>query len=72
MERISIEGTGFPEGLAQPALRALRRVGITQLEQLTTLTEAEFKGLHGVGPKVVILLRQKLEAKGLSFRSAQT
>ncbi|MBD3917872.1 hypothetical protein H8B09_03835 [Paenibacillus sp. PR3] len=68
MERIGIEGTGFPEGLAQPALRALRNAGITRLEQLTTLTEVEFKGLHGVGPKAVTLLRQALEAKGLSFK----
>lgn len=68
MERISIEGTGFPVGLAQPALRALRNAGITRLEQLATLTETEFKGLHGVGPKAVMLLRQSLEEKGLSFK----
>jgi hypothetical protein len=46
-------------------------VGITRLEQLTQLTEAEILKLHGVGPKAVGVLRTALSAKGLSFGAAR-
>ncbi|MBZ0307602.1 MAG: DNA-binding protein [Anaerolineae bacterium] len=57
----------FPEKLGQPALRALSGAGYTHLHQLTEVTEAEIKKLHGIGPKALRLLREALEAKGMSF-----
>jgi hypothetical protein len=59
----------FAQGLSQPALRALEGAGYTKLEQLTKATEAEIANLHGMGPKGIRLLKEALEAKGLSFKS---
>lgn len=57
----------FPAGLAAPARRALTGAGYSRLEQLTKVSEAELKKLHGMGPKALGQLRQALSAKGLSF-----
>jgi len=57
----------LPAGLSAPALRALAGAGYTRLEQLSRVREADIKRLHGMGPKGIRLLRQALEAKGLSF-----
>ncbi|WP_150268494.1 helix-hairpin-helix domain-containing protein [Paenibacillus tepidiphilus] len=59
---------GFPAGLSQPALRALAHAGYRTLEQLSAVSGSELLKLHGMGPKGVRLLREALEAKGLSFR----
>jgi hypothetical protein len=61
------EESDFPAGLSAPALRALSGAGYTRLEQLSRVSEAEIKRLHGMGPKGIRLLREALEAKGLSF-----
>lgn len=53
--------------LSQPAIRALTSVGISRLEQLTTITETEIKRLHGIGPNALIQLRTALAIRGLSF-----
>jgi DNA-directed RNA polymerase alpha subunit len=53
--------------LAQPAQRALAAAGIQRLEQLTKLSEAEIKKLHGIGPNALTQLHRALAAKGLSF-----
>ena len=58
----------FPR-LASPAQRALAGAGISQLEQLTELSEAELMQLHGIGPNAIDQLRRALAAKGLSFAS---
>jgi len=57
----------FPMGLAQPARRALTGAGYFRLEQLTQVSEAELKKLHGMGPKALEQLRRALETKGWSF-----
>jgi len=57
----------WPKGLSQPALRALAGAGYERLEQLTTVSEAELKRLHGLGPKGIDILRDALAAKGLAF-----
>ena len=62
----------FPPGLSAPALRALAGAGYTRLEQLSRVSEAEIKRLHGMGPKGIKLLRQALEAKGLSFAGGKS
>jgi hypothetical protein len=55
--------------IAAPARRALQSVGITTLNQLTKVTEAELLQLHGMGPNALGKLRQALAEKGLSFAS---
>jgi hypothetical protein len=59
----------FPRGVAKPALRALFAAGLTTLDQLTQVSEAELAELHGMGPKVVATLRAALKVKGLALRS---
>jgi DNA-directed RNA polymerase alpha subunit len=60
----------LPAGIGQPATRALAAAGYTNLEQLSSVTEAELLKLHGMGPKALGLIRSALQAKGLSFADA--
>jgi hypothetical protein len=57
----------LPIELAAPARRALVGAGYLRLDQLTKLSEAEIKQLHGVGPNALKQLRRALDARGLSF-----
>ena len=57
----------LPAGLSAPARRALAGAGYWRLEQLTGISEAEVKKLHGIGPNALNQLRQALSSKGLSF-----
>jgi len=41
--------------------------GYTQLEQLTQVSEAELRKLHGMGPKALGVLRDAPAATGRSF-----
>jgi uncharacterized protein YdhG (YjbR/CyaY superfamily) len=58
---------GFPK-LSAPAHRALSGAGYTRLDQLTQVSEAELKELHGMGPTAIAALRAALHERGLSFR----
>lgn len=62
----------LPVELAKPAWRALVGAGYRRLEQLTKLSEAEIKQLHGIGPKALDQLRRALGAKGLSFADGKS
>lgn len=53
--------------LAAPARRALSAACYHRLEQLTKVSEADVKQLHGIGPNALEQLRRALAAKGLSF-----
>lgn len=57
----------FPREIGRPATQALEAAGYSRLEQLTEVTEKELLKLHGMGPKAVRILRETLEAKGMSF-----
>ncbi len=63
--------TPFPTGISRPALRALDAAGYTYLEQLTSVTETSLLQLHGMGPKALGVLREALEARGLSFAAGE-
>lgn len=54
-----------------PAQRALQSAGITSLEQLTKVTEAELLQLHGMGQKAIGILHDVLKANGLTFRESK-
>ncbi|HYL42059.1 MAG TPA: DNA-binding protein [Ktedonobacteraceae bacterium] len=62
----------LPIGLAEPARLALSQTGYWRLEQLTELSEAEVKQLHGVGPKALDQLRRALAINGLSFAEGKS
>lgn len=53
--------------LAAPARRALAGAGISRLEQLTDMSEAEVAKLHGIGRNALDQLHAALAAKGLAF-----
>ena len=53
--------------IGAPARRALAHAGITRLDQLTAVTEAQLTAFHGVGPRAVELLRTALAERGLSL-----
>ena len=55
--------------LAHPARRALAGAGITRLEQLAGMSEAELLQLHGIGPNAIQTLRGALQEQGLAFRA---
>ncbi|MFT3891176.1 MAG: DUF1801 domain-containing protein [Anaerolineales bacterium] len=55
--------------IGAPATRALESIGITKLEQLTKVTEAELSQLHGFGPKALRILQEMLKANGLVFKT---
>jgi uncharacterized protein YdhG (YjbR/CyaY superfamily) len=57
--------------LASPAQRALASAGITKLEQLTKLTEAELSQMHGMGPNALGILRETMKAKNWSFQQGK-
>jgi hypothetical protein len=62
----------LPSELAAPARRALVGAGYSRLEQLTKLSEAEVKQLHGIGPKALDQPRRALATKGLAFADRQS
>jgi len=55
--------------IGAPATRALEGIGVTRLDQVVELSEAELLALHGVGPRAVRILREALAARGRGFRS---
>jgi hypothetical protein len=57
----------LPVNLSQPARRTLAGAGYWRLEQLTEISEAKLKQLHGIGPKALEQLRRALSTNGLSF-----
>lgn len=59
--------SNLPREIGQPARQALVAAGYVRLEQLTALSEAQLKQMHGVGPKAIERLRRALETQGLSF-----
>ncbi len=67
MEQHDEQESDLPDELSQPARRALVGAGYLRLEQLTEISEAEVKQLHGMGPKGIDHLRRALSTKGLSF-----
>jgi hypothetical protein len=51
----------LPTTIGRPAINALAAVHITNLDDLSKLTEKELADLHGVGPKAVGILKQCLD-----------
>ncbi len=67
LQRTAAIQPNFPDGLAQPALRALVNAGFTKLEQLTRISEVDLLKLHGMGPKAVALLHGALAKENLAL-----
>jgi hypothetical protein len=63
--------TPFPDGLAQPALRALANAGYDHLEQLASVSEEDVRSWHGIGPNALKTLQAALTSLGLRFAAKQ-
>ncbi len=61
------DGPDLPR-IGAPASRALATVGVTRLEHVAAMREAEVMALHGVGLKAIRLLRTAMAERGLAFR----
>lgn len=59
----------LPKAIGRPATQALSSVGITNLDQIAELTEAELSAMHGVGPKAIRVLTEALRASGRELES---
>ena len=57
----------LPNGLSNPARRALAAAGCLRLEQVAKLSEAEVRQMHGIGPNALEKLRSALRERGLAF-----
>jgi predicted flap endonuclease-1-like 5' DNA nuclease len=53
----------LPKAIGRPAARALADAGITTLDHVAAVTDAELAALHGVGPKAVRILRETLDRR---------
>ncbi len=62
-------GTPLPRAIGAPATRALRAAGLTSLESLASVTEADLMAMHGVGPIAIARLREALDDAGLGYRA---
>jgi hypothetical protein len=59
---------GLPKAIGRPATQALISIGITSLDQVAELTEAELAAMHGVGPKAIRVLAEALHTSGRRFK----
>jgi DNA-directed RNA polymerase alpha subunit len=55
-------------GLAAPALRALKAIGVTDLKSLAKYSEEYISSLHGVGKKALGIMKKYLKRHGYSFQ----
>ena len=55
--------------IGAPATRALENAGVHSLEELADWSEPGVLALHGMGPKAVGILRERLADLGLTFTS---
>lgn len=58
----------LPYEIGKTASRELSLHGIGSLMQVSQYTEKELLAIHGVGPKAVRILRERLAEHGLNFR----
>ena len=61
--------TGLDElpKIGAPAVRALHNAGYTALGQLADVPRKEVAGLHGMGPKALMIIERALAEHGLGL-----
>lgn len=52
----------LPKEIGNPATNALVALNITKLEQVALMSEQELLAIHGVGPKAVRVLKDKINS----------
>lgn len=66
-EGMNKPSTEWLAALSAPSRRAMEAAGINSLKQLSTFTEKEVAAMHGVGPKVIRIMKEFLEENKLKF-----
>ena len=59
------EISAFPNGISQPAIRALVGAGYQKIQDLAGASESELLKLHGFGPKAIPIIQLALAERGL-------
>ncbi|MDF2804720.1 MAG: DNA-binding domain protein [Anaerocolumna sp.] len=54
--------------IGEPARRALKVIGVSQLEELTKYSAKELLQLHGFGPKALRILKETLCQQELKLK----
>lgn len=67
-EQNKVPEADFMAAISAPARRALEHAEIKTLKQLAARSEAELSAMHGMGPKVIGILKNILQANKLQFR----
>lgn len=67
-----MENSDLPGNLGAPATSGLHKAAIFTLNQLSSCTEEEIAGLHGIGRNAIEKLRKALSEKGLQFSKKKT
>ena len=67
-ERDRMSRSAIPK-IGAPATRALENAGVHGLEDLTNWSERDLLALHGMGPRAIGILRERLAEEGLAFMS---
>ncbi len=57
----------FPK-IGAPATRALERAGVRSLDELADWSERDVLALHGMGPRALAILRERLADEGRAFK----
>lgn len=57
-----------PLKLAQPALRALKALGIAKLDDFVRFTEEDISSLHGIGNTAMVEIKTQMKKSKLKFR----
>ncbi|PWG67662.1 DNA-binding protein, partial [Enterobacter mori] len=58
--------TDIPE-IGVPATKALKELGVTNLEEVASYERTTLLDIHGIGPKAIEILEQALKDVDLSF-----
>ena len=67
-EELKKPENGWLAAISAPARRAMEAAGITSLILLSAHTEKEIAEMHGVGPKVIRIMKEWLNKQGFSFK----
>jgi len=51
----------FPKEIGNPAMNALVAANITTLKQVSKMSDNELLTIHGIGPKAVRVLRERIK-----------
>jgi hypothetical protein len=66
-DRSRTGSSSFPR-IGAPATRALENAGVRSVAELPNWSERDLLALHGMGPKAVGILRERLASEGLTFK----